>query len=234
MSILDRFNPLKNFRRGFATNSSSSHSFVYLKEPAPNAHDDVIVEHEFQWNDFRLDTIKSKLFYVLSDRIGGSYWDSPSSDEVDEKYEELKDEFPELSYDDFLDAMSGMGVDHQSSGTIDADLARDPHVVVFGGNDNDGQSHERSVAIANGEVDWEMTNPEYDDDLPRDEFPFQRWDEVRVNGDGNIWTVPTDIRKNTDKVTVSRWIGEGASRSRDSKDALLTDLVLIKSNNRNY
>lgn len=66
---------LKNFRRGFATNSSSSHSFLYLKEPVPGAHDDHLVDaDDFSWNDFRLDTIKEKLFYVLDGRIGGSSW----------------------------------------------------------------------------------------------------------------------------------------------------------------
>lgn len=150
------FGFLKNFRRGFATNSSSSHSFVYLKEPVPE-HDkgDAFWDNEFGWHDFRLDTLKEKLFYVLVGRIGGG-WRVEDREPVDEVYARLGDEFPELDVDDFAYAQAGY-VDHESVGTIGVGEARDPHVVVFGGNDNDGDSAERARVVRAGLVDWSKT-----------------------------------------------------------------------------
>lgn len=152
---------LKNFRRGFATNSSSSHSFVYMKEAgglgekSPASH----LGFEFGWEDFRLDTIREKLFYFLVGRIGGSW--TRSSDGAEE-FEAMGKDFPELTEEDFSDAAGGY-VDHDSVGLISAEMARDPHLVVFGGNDNGGNSQERIAAIRNGEVDWSRTELEYDD-----------------------------------------------------------------------
>lgn len=151
---------LKNFRRGFATNSSSSHSFVYMKEDQglgvenPSSY----IDSSFNWEDFSLNTIREKLFYVLVGRIGGG-WDDT---DPEEKYEELGDEFSELTRDDFAAAVQG-NIDHQSLGTIGTLEARDPKVVVFGGNDNDGTSDERIRAIRSGEVDWSRTEIDYDD-----------------------------------------------------------------------
>ena len=41
---------------------------------------------------------------------------------------------------------------------------RDPRVVVYGGNDNDGFSRQRTMDIDDGIVDTEMTTPEWHDD----------------------------------------------------------------------
>lgn len=152
---------LKNFRRGFATNSSSSHSFVYLKKEGelgavnPGSH----LDSGFGWEDFRLDTIREKLFYVLVGRIGGG-WDQSSDGSTE--FQDLGEDFPELTEDDFRAAVGGY-IDHDSVGTIGADMARDPHVVVFGGNDNEGESEERAAAVRNKEVDWSKTDLEYYD-----------------------------------------------------------------------
>lgn len=153
---------LKNFRRGFATNSSSSHSFVYMKEEQGLGDESpsVYTDNEFGWNDFRLDTIREKLFYVLVGRIGGGWGSHQSTAEED--FEEWGDQFPELTEQDFAAAKSGY-IDHESVGTISEDQARDPHVVVFGGNDNDGDSEERAAAIRAGEIDWSKTKMDVDD-----------------------------------------------------------------------
>jgi len=152
---------LKNFRRGFATNSSSSHSFVYLKNATPDAHDNSNgADGDFGWNDFRLSTIREKLFYVLVTRLGYSGWgDKPDAAQA---YEDLHEEFPELTEDDFQAAVGGY-VDHESQGLIGIEEARNPRVVVFGGNDNDGDSAERAEVVRSGEVDWEMTPMEWSD-----------------------------------------------------------------------
>lgn len=152
---------LKNFRRGFATNSSSSHSFVYLKEDAdqPGATPTGYMRNEFGWDDFRLDTIREKLFYVLVGRIGGGWG---SSNDASEEFEQLGDQFPELTEDDFNAAKSGY-IDHESVGTISAAEARDPRVAIFGGNDNDGASDERADAVRAKEIDWARTGMSYED-----------------------------------------------------------------------
>ena len=151
---------LKNFRRGFATNSSSSHSFVYLKSEGslgaenPGSYTD----NELGWHGFRLDAISEKLFYVLVSMVGGGWQSSDGSEE----YADYGHQFPELTEDDFRQAASGY-VDHESRGLIGIDQARDPHLVVFGGNDNGSESQERISAIRSGEVDWSRTEIEYDD-----------------------------------------------------------------------
>lgn len=156
---------LKNFRRGFATNSSSSHSFVYLRNDAEDAHAQTHLDGEdFGWGDFKLSSIREKLFYVLASMVGNRGWGSKTSeDEVEEAYRDYGDKFPEFTREDFVQAVNS-SVDHESRGTITADMARDPKVVVFGGNDNsDGSSH-RARAITNGQVDWTRTSFEYGDE----------------------------------------------------------------------
>lgn len=143
---------LKNFRRGFATNSSSSHSFVYMREPN---HEVGVTPHgaDFGWNDFRLSTLKEKLFYVLADRIHYDW-------SVKEAMDHLAADFPEFDEEDFAAAKESH-VDHQSQGTISVAQARDPYVTVFGGNDNDGESWERTAAF--DEIDWSRTEPDWEE-----------------------------------------------------------------------
>lgn len=182
-SVLKAISPLKNFRRGFATNSSSSHSFVYLKKPAVTHANEGIPDGSFNWEDFRLDSIKEKLFYVLVGRIGGA-WKTPTEEEVDEAIEANIEDFPEFTRDDFREAMVG-SVDHESVGTIGIEQARDPYVVVFGGNDNSDGSQERAEAVRNGEIDWSKTDMGYQD---ADEVPvndvegLQKAQEIRKRG----------------------------------------------------
>lgn len=153
---------LKNFRRGFATNSSSSHSFVYLKNEhglgaeTPSRH----ISGEFGWEDFRLDTIREKLFYVLVGMIGGGW---RSDVDAAAEFADRAAQFPELTEEDFESAAAGY-IDHDSVGTISLEDARDPYLVVFGGNDNDDvPSQERADAIRAGEVDWSKTAMDYHD-----------------------------------------------------------------------
>ena len=160
---------LKNFRRGFATNSSSSHSFVYLKKAVESHDSDPVPDGDFNWNDFRLDTLKEKLFYVLVSRIGG-FWKGPSEEEVDEAVENHIENFPEFDRDDFRAAMLG-NVDHESVGLIGTAEARDPNLVVFGGNDNSDGSQERAAAVRAKEIDWTRTEPTWEDacNMPKDD-----------------------------------------------------------------
>lgn len=129
MNILLRL--VSNVRLGLATNSSSSHSLVYGRADHSSAQ---YKDTDFGWDWFRLDTLGDKLIYVLTDKLGG-YWDSnsPSTAELYEKYKHL---FSEFDINDFELARSGY-VDHQSSGKISIEDARNPDYVIVGGNDND-------------------------------------------------------------------------------------------------
>lgn len=176
---------LKNFRRGFATNSSSSHSFVYLKEASPIGQENPgrYISNGLGWEDFRLDTLREKLFYILVGRIGGGW---RSTGNVDEDYEIHHKDFPELSREDFVAAESGY-IDHESVGLVTLEEARDPHVAIFGGNDNDGYSEELIEAIRNGEVDWTRTamDLEYLEHVPADDKEGQ--EAVRKYLVANPW-----------------------------------------------
>lgn len=154
---------LKNFRRGFATNSSSSHSFVYFKEVPADAYEDITPgsypeNGEFGWQDFKLTKIKDKIFYYLVSKINDN-WGMTSTEIY---YKDHKDEFPEMDEIDFYIAAKGY-VDHQSQGTVDLETARDPYVVIFGGNDNSDGSIDRYKAVQNGLIDWTKTEIEYED-----------------------------------------------------------------------
>lgn len=150
---------LANYRRGFATNSSSSHSFVYLKDIPEDAHKKAYYDpagEYYGWDDFKLSSIMGKLFYVLSQKVHG--WESMDEDEK----QMIRDEFPEAD-DDMIQAASESEVDHESFGVVTPEIARNPYTVVFGGNDNDGYSYERAKVVSNGLVDWTKTEPEWGD-----------------------------------------------------------------------
>ena len=150
---------LANYRRGFATNSSSSHSFVYLKSTPEDAYREEYFDpagEYYGWDDFKLSSIMGKLFYVLSQKVHG--WESMDEDEK----QVIRDEFPEAD-DGMIQAASESEVDHESFGVVTPEIARNPYTVVFGGNDNDGYSYERAKVVSSGLVDWTKTEPEWGD-----------------------------------------------------------------------
>ena len=150
---------LANYRRGFATNSSSSHSFVYLKDIPEDAHKKAYYDpagEYYGWDDFKPSSIMGKVFYVMSQKVHG--WESMDEDEK----QRIREEFPEAD-DDMIRAASESDVDHESFGVVTPEIARNPYTVVFGGNDNDGYSYERAKVVSNGLVDWTKTEPEWGD-----------------------------------------------------------------------
>lgn len=165
---------LKNFRRGFATNSSSSHSFVYLKEDGELGTENPggYIDSEFGWNDFRLNTIREKLFYVLVGKIGGGWGETRDGSQ---DYDDMGESFPELTEADFNSATQGY-IDHESAYMLSEDEARDPRLVVFGGNDNGGYSQERGAAVRAMEIDWSRTAMEIEDldHLQKDDVEGQK------------------------------------------------------------
>lgn len=134
------FNPFKrlinNVRQGFATNSSSSHSMVYVSTPVSDSTH--YGDNQFGWEDFTLDSLGEKLLYALVMQIGG-YWgaDDAREEALEQAMKDYGHLFPEFDREAFSYAMDGY-VDHQSYVSLDEALeaARDPHVVIEGGNDN--------------------------------------------------------------------------------------------------
>ncbi len=168
---------LNNLRRGFATNSSSSHSLIHFKTPQGPAHSKSSkinasgFELEYNWEDFTLRTIPEKLFYVLVNLIGsGGYWDEDGmleDDEIDGKYRAFGHLFPEFSKADFRLAYMG-SVDHQSRAQALkpdklVEYARDPNTVIYGGNDNGGSTAHSILDDNSKEADWGMDVGSYSD-----------------------------------------------------------------------
>lgn len=226
---------LKNFRRGFATNSSSSHSFVYLKEDSPRAHEDYIGETEFGWNDFRLETIKEKLFYVLAGKMGNGGWRRTKDEEekeFQEQYNYYRDNFPELNENEFREAYK-TEVDGESAGLISTEEARDPKVVVFGGSDHDahdyGGTRSRRESISRGEVDFTRTKMLWYDVPPRDEYPFHRGDKVKIVGSDYIWVVKEHVHKDQKTIVLST-----SPYGRTERTSLVDDITIIEMADEEY
>lgn len=154
MKFLNLF--INNFRRGLATNSSSSHSLVYFATKRPD-HDTAplhSIDTEFGWGMFKLTTLREKLVYALTQKLaveGYSKWRDDDAS-VDAAFEQFGPLFPELSRDLFEEASQGY-IDHQSVTDVDTLIkaARDPKVEIWGGNDNGGDPHD---------PDWGSGHPE--------------------------------------------------------------------------
>lgn len=172
---------LKHYRRGFATNSSSSHSFVYLKDVPERVNDQKINETRFGSNDFKLDSIKEKVFYWAASRL---YFNSWSEDEelqikeAEESYRKNGDQVPELDESDFLLGIAESSVSMDEDNLITLDQARDPHLVVLGGHDATISEYRREL-IVNNEVDWSRTDVEGQDFERSYLHPWREYDEEK-------------------------------------------------------
>lgn len=172
---------INNVRRGFATNSSSSHSLVYFKEPVAN-DDPTPGDNQFGWDDFRLSTLGEKLMYALTTLVGGNYWQQNAESDVavDSAFERYGHLFPEFTREDFETAVFGY-VDHQSVSSLPAEelveLVRDPHVIIYGGNDNDGTGLYETLHRAGDRAEWgsdtdELPHKVKPEDLKSDRYGY--------------------------------------------------------------
>lgn len=132
---------IHNFRAGFATNSSSSHSVVLIPDEAIGQVRSLEGDSgDYGWNYFRLTTQEEKLRYLAA-QCASNGWDKYT----DEVREAILAEVPGIEFGD------GDYVDHQSvmkmgpyrpvllNGLIKLFMSN--KVVVLGGNDNDGSEH---------------------------------------------------------------------------------------------
>lgn len=169
-----------NIRMGFATNSSSSHSIVYMKNPITEDSGDC--NHEYGWDNFTLTAESSKRDYmamllsysirpdpergvthemaaqVIRDLTGatiptnpdpeGGYW---GADRAFDGYID-HDSVGYFPFD-----LTGRGINEEFTREMINFVAKNPHIVILGGNDNDG-GHPYAVPEP-----WDYTDDEDDE-----------------------------------------------------------------------
>jgi hypothetical protein len=132
-----------NFRIGFATNSSSSHSVVLIPDDLIGKLSDIDSEYGYGWDSFRLVSEEEKLRYLAAQFFCHL---PPSSDARRAIVDRLAKEVPSLVN---IDIDNEYNVDHQSvwmvrptPPALDAMITyfKSPNVVVLGGNDNDSDT----------------------------------------------------------------------------------------------
>lgn len=134
---------LKQFRHGFATNSSSAHSVILATRPQADV--DVPNDYEYGWQDFVLGSRQEKRNYLFQQSRSNfeetDLWDA---------FVELVQPDPEalIREDSWMgdDVLPGY-VDHESVGIVGASTLEgiqeilswldNPRVVITGGNDNE-------------------------------------------------------------------------------------------------
>jgi hypothetical protein len=149
---------IPNIRLGFATNSSSSHSIVFMKEPASAGSGDA--KFEFGWDNFKLRGENTKACYLAAS-IYSSLSNIPEWQRRAVVISLFKGSAIE---DDLVQSLSNSSdyiyVDHQSAFNVAglqsehfpllvaeaAAFFRDPRIVVHGGNDNTEDSEENSIS----------------------------------------------------------------------------------------
>lgn len=149
---------IHNFRAGFATNSSSSHSVVLI----PDAMVGTVTDHdhdpnEYGWNEFILASTESKMRYLAAQLLRNylSYEETTYKEVITEEAWMVIEHFDQVipNYRREMEnyALVGealpVGVDHQSRMAVPKSYDKDfvnalinyfssPRVVVLGGNDN--------------------------------------------------------------------------------------------------
>ena len=136
---------IHNFRAGFATNSSSSHSVILLPVNKIGKVDSIDgFDDHYGWDWFRLTTVEEKMRYLCAQMF------TVAGDEETRKHivERLKLEAPELEHVSTGETEWGsveLGIDHQSVWGFSSEpetmetlikFFKSPRVVILGGNDN--------------------------------------------------------------------------------------------------
>lgn len=118
-----------SLRRGFATNSSSSHSIIFSADPS-KLPDGISEYSDFGWNYFVQKTKVEKLRYIYQ-----SFSNSFDSIEEMAEFFDVPVDLVEAVFD-----RDGY-IDHESAGMLDMDSAKailhDDRFAILGGNDND-------------------------------------------------------------------------------------------------
>lgn len=148
---------IHNFRAGFATNSSSSHSVVLLPAFMIGSVKDLDVDGDnYGWDYFRLASEEQKLRYLAA-QFFINYHDDKSAvadflEKIEQEVAGYSAEYAEAMLDtrDYyendlplptIDHQSVMGLPKKYNPNLASSLInyfKSPRVVVLGGNDNDG------------------------------------------------------------------------------------------------
>lgn len=144
---------IHNVRLGLATNSSSSHSFIYIPLAYPNEKDDTdysnkVYEGEFGWEDFTLDNAYDKRGYlavILNDSLKSKGMPKEIRELVVSHFAGIK-----VTDDSYIDhqSMITLPSDFHNSNFVDAEFFEDFRdfilkrgISILGGNDNDNATH---------------------------------------------------------------------------------------------
>lgn len=185
---------------GFANNSSSSHSIIFLKRDVIY-QDDLVEENSFGWEYFTAASRESKLNYIALTALDSCSnpfkWDS-----LKYKQKELdsKDNISSILNIDFPNN-EWSGIDHQSvirlpinwvESSIHEEFLLDfaefmlhPRILILGGNDN---SEDRHHLINEGRNIFTKK---------RFNLPEESRDILKAKKDGNYWTVFNKTKGNS-------------------------------------
>lgn len=163
---------IQNVRLGFATNSSSAHSIVFL--PGHEFRSEPVEDEQFGWDRFVLTDSESKLAY-LGQLIAGNLRDLPPWMREAVAVEVCAHRPDEDGSIDHQSEMvlprdwSGTGLDHEFLVALRDYLARS-EVTIHGGNDNDETAYDGAGIVLG--------------DLPRDTKA-----QLVARCDGQWWTL---------------------------------------------
>lgn len=136
-----------NARLGFANNSSSTHSMIFLDDGAPTPKDRLVEEQEFGWELFTAASPEAKLSY-----LGQTIYYSLTGSCGEQAAAIIANQLVgvPIAFDGYVDHQSrvsvpvgwdGKGVDFEFVDHFKKFLL-DDRLVILGGNDNDGEVHE--------------------------------------------------------------------------------------------
>jgi hypothetical protein len=128
---------IENFRYGFATNSSSSHSVVFLPEGLTLSDRDAY-DGDFGWNRFVCASQEGKLRYLAAQSMG-----SIPDDEIKTVFQAAGVDDSEITAileneDRYVDHQSSISMNNAKLAFL-TKLFMSPKIAVLGGNDNDDE-----------------------------------------------------------------------------------------------
>jgi len=204
---------IHNIRRGFATNSSSTHSIILLPQ-GEKVTDQDVSEYNFGWDHFTAASREAKLGYVVStiaSNLSGSIMSVPELI-LGFKDPFWKETFAPLlskSVDAVFNDFSSAYVDHQSCVSLPKEFSSysptlhegflkawvqfmmQDRIVILGGNDNTDELH--PLGLRGETLDYRHTLPV---DMSRDTF-ICREETTEINGIKMPWFTLFDTHNGT-------------------------------------
>lgn len=125
---------ITSIRVGPATNSSSSHSVILHRSTSTVPHD-YDAHGDFGWQHFVLSSPEAKLRYMAATgQIDEGVLEDACQLRLGHSMKEVTDSDDYVDHQSVYEIEPPRGIDHQSW----VDFVLEPEVVIYGGNDNDG------------------------------------------------------------------------------------------------